>query len=588
MIDVESPALPVGLRAIHTSSSSRNVPHQTRRSEKGIYSHIWELVSYLPRAKATVDILLQHFLDELNPIYDSIHEESFRFHYEAFWNRRWGDDDLTSIDLRWLSLLFMVLAFGEILDCPQDCSPERQRECEEASIQFFWAARKTIVLAPTFAGESPDLVRAGILVSRYLVYLGRKNESWLTCSFAIRMAQGQGMHIDGESWGLPPKLLETRRRLWSTLYTFDRSISLAIGRPYTINDKHSMEMKIRNVWLDDMPQDEASTVVEYPLSQPTPSVFFMYQQKIAAIMGDIHDDCFGLSSQDTSNGTYEKVLNLDRKLNLWADSLPPYFHLKSPDRTMDQSRPYLSWQRMYIHTAYHFTRVTLHRTFVFLDSMTDRYKYSREACIDSACADLALKLASCGMRSAADRLRDAPAMHRLFNSALVLGIIVVRDPVAARTPAMLNDLTAYCEKQTADCWANEFVLAEVKVIELCISSARKSRGELPAGNDVVGSGIGKEIPGEGLNNIDGSTLRSDALPSTQVLSEDIYELDPRSERSNMSLYTLTSEGPDRADICGNWLDSWFGPNRNFPEPMDYQLWEDLVVTLEPGEGEMHG
>ena len=62
-----------------------------------------------------------------------------------------------------------MLAFAELLDCPVDASAHGQRTSEETSMQYFWAARKAIVLAPTFSGESPDLVRSGILVSRYLV-----------------------------------------------------------------------------------------------------------------------------------------------------------------------------------------------------------------------------------------------------------------------------------------------------------------------------------------------------------------------------------------------------------------------------------
>lgn len=153
MMQVESPDLPVGMNGIHASNARRGPQHQAHRSEKGPYSHIWELVGYLPRRRAIVDHLIRRFLDELNPVYDSVHEETFMNNYEAFWNRRWGDDDLTSVDLRWLSLLFVVLAFAELLDCPQDASLDTQRDREETSVHYFWASRKAIVIAPTFSGE---------------------------------------------------------------------------------------------------------------------------------------------------------------------------------------------------------------------------------------------------------------------------------------------------------------------------------------------------------------------------------------------------------------------------------------------------
>lgn len=569
-MQMESPQLPVGMSFIHTNNSRNRPKHQFHRDEKGPYAHIWELVGCLPRRKAFVDHLVKKFFDELNPVYDSVHQETFQVSYDAFWDRKWGDDDLTAVDLRWLALLFMMLAFAELLDCPSDASPETQRACEETSMQFFWASRKAIVLAPTFSGESPDLVRAGLLVSRYLMYFGRKTESWLTSSFAIRMAQAQGMHIDGESWGLPPKVLETRRRLWCSLYSIDRSVSLAIGRPYTINSKHCMEMNIRNLWIDDKTNEEAAVAEEQPLTDPTPSIYYLYHQRLSTILGDIHDECFALVPMTTSYNTYEKVLKLDRVLLSWASSLPAYFRLEEVDCSLDTSRPYLYWQRMYLHSAYHFARITLHRTYVLLESITDRFHYSRDACIFSACADLRLKL-SFRPQSMADRLKAGAAMNNLFNSALVLGIIAVRDPNSARTAAILEDLVAYCEKLRADAWVNEFALAEVKVIELCITSARKTTRE--------------------ENTTD---RRGDSFMLSHRSSNVGFPVEPSqaerllngSSRPQTGWATVDQEMNGTADInngmgpCESWLDSWFGPTRIFPEPIDYQFWEDLVGTLE--------
>ncbi|KAL6354074.1 hypothetical protein LRP88_12626 [Fusarium phalaenopsidis] len=540
LISMESPELPIGMSCMPNSSTRPN-PH-FHRDDKSPYSHIWELVGYLPRRKELVDYLVERFFTELNPVYDAVHHETFQTSYDAFWNRKWGDDDLTAVDLRWLAVLFMMLAFAELLDCSPEASPEAQRSCEETSVQFFWGSRKAIVLAPTLSGESPDLVRAGILVSRYLMFWGRKTESWLTSSFAIRMAQAQGMHVDGESWGLPPKVLETRRRLWCTLYSMDRSISLATGRPYTINSKHCMEMKIRNVWIDDNSPEDAAAAVERPIEDPTQSIYYRFTQQLATILGDIHDDFFGLAPMTASYQTYEKVMALDQILLDWAAGLPPYFRLEDADTSLDTERPFLRWQRMYLHSSYHFARITLHRTYVLLESITDRFQYSRTACISSACADLRQKL-SLRNSSMTDRLLAGAAMHNLFNSALVLGIIAVKEPHSPRTNAILEDLAAYCEKMRADTWANEFVMAEVKVIELCIYTARKTSG--------------------------GGSERSH---STQ-----------RPDVDNAACQDGDVSYTDELDVHApyeSWLDSWLGPTRTFPEPLDYQFWEDLVGTLE--------
>ncbi|KAL4955820.1 hypothetical protein BDW69DRAFT_108194 [Aspergillus filifer] len=305
-------------------------------------------------------MLTERFLTELNGVSDGVHEESFRAHYADFWDKRRAFDDLTNVDLRWLSLLFIVLAFSELLDCPQPCSIETQKDREESSLHFYWPARKCVVIAPTFSVESADIVRAGILITRYLIYLGRIPESWLTGSFAVRMAQAQGMHVDGERWGLPRKVLETRRRLCSALHYLDRTVALAVGRPYTVNDKHCEMMKIKNIWLDDLSPEEVDAAEPRPLDDPTPATYHLYQQQLASLLGTILDDCFALAPSTTLYRTYERAMELDRSLLDWAEELPSYFQLENPDCSFDIERPFLPWHRLYLHSAYHFARLTLH------------------------------------------------------------------------------------------------------------------------------------------------------------------------------------------------------------------------------------
>lgn len=136
-----------------------------------------------------------------------------------------------------------------------------------------------------------------------------------------------------------------------------------------------------------------------------------------------------MSPVTTSYIAYEKVLKLDSVLIEWASALPSYFQLEDPDFSMDHDGYFIYWQRIYLQSAYHFARITLHRTYMLLESITDRFQYSRDACISSACADLKLKL-EFRYKTMADRLKAGGAMHNLFNSALVLGIIVVRDTMS--------------------------------------------------------------------------------------------------------------------------------------------------------------
>lgn len=100
--------------------------------------------------------------------------------------------------------------------------------------------------------------------------------------------------------------------------------------------------------------------------------------------------------------------------------------------------------------------------------------------MDSATTDLQTRLSEHNI-DLAEKFQWGLGAHHLFNSALVLGIIAVKKSLAT-----VEDLEAYCEKQNADSWLNEFGIAEVKVIQLCITHARQRR--------VQGSGTSNSNP----------------------------------------------------------------------------------------------
>lgn len=157
------------------------------------------------------------------------------------------------------------------------------------------------------------------------------------------MAQAQGMHIDGEKWKLPRKTTEVRRRLYSHLITLDRMIALAIGRPYAIFEQQTLSQIPENIWVDDMPSEEASAASARPLNDPQPSLVVRLGHELAIILGHIQERCFGLSPT-----CYDDVLQLDNELVEWKGALPLYFTIEGPDLSLDASRPYLKWNRLYV------------------------------------------------------------------------------------------------------------------------------------------------------------------------------------------------------------------------------------------------
>ncbi|KAH8820238.1 fungal-specific transcription factor domain-containing protein [Xylogone sp. PMI_703] len=537
--------------------SRRSMNARPFRDEAGPFSQLWDLLGLLPRQKSTVDRLVDCFLADVNWNIDAVHPTSFKQDYVRFWERKSGFDDVTTVDLRWLALLFIILAIGAYLDCPKDCSPETQREYEESSLRFYWASRRAIVIAPSFYGESTDLVRAGILVTRYLIHSQRLSESWLTIGFATRMAIAQGFHVDGNRWHIPRRATEIRRRLWCQLYTLDRMIALAIGRPYGISDAQSLIEEPENIWIDDMTNEEALSAQPLPLSDPTPSVMSALTYRLSRVIGQIQERCFGIQS-----ASYRDVLELDEKLVAWKDALPSYFAVEDPDLVMDESRPFLKWQRLYLHTSFHFARITLHRPYLLRSSITNRYHFSRDVCLSSACADLKTRLSHQSSDSAGHYTWCLGA-HQLFNSAIILGILAIREPRSTQTMAIIDDLEAYCEKQNTEMWMNEFGYAEIKVVQMCIAKL-KQKSKHPSSQTLD----------EQMQSQARLTGHNTPLIGPHLLMRD------EAMYNNTSANNLDVLSPSTLEtvISTLWQDQPFPGS--FPGPTDLQTWQEMINSID--------
>jgi hypothetical protein len=114
--------------------------------------------------------------------------------YRSFWNQMTNLTSRPKIDLRELSLIFIVLSFGVLLNYQpfqyqetlstisqfaMQASEKDQisqvlrsvqgrglglRDREEASLTWSWAARRALSESSRFYGESLDTVRTGVMV----------------------------------------------------------------------------------------------------------------------------------------------------------------------------------------------------------------------------------------------------------------------------------------------------------------------------------------------------------------------------------------------------------------------------------------
>ena len=254
------------------------------------------------------------------------------------------------------------------------------------------------------------------------------------------------------------------------------------------------------------------------------------------------------------------VIEMDNKLVAWKEQLPPYFAVEDPELSLDESHTFLPWHRLYLHSTFHFARITLHRPYLLRESITNRFSFSHEACISSASSDLKIRLQSLSYGTS-ENMRWTLGTHNMFNSAFILGIIAVRRPIAPQTAAILNDLEEYCERLRKDVWLNEFGLAEVKVVELCII---RTTG-LAQATDQPGDQAPMSPP-EVLPDFMEQERERNPMISTVMNIESIA--------TGASPSHPPASSPDMM-----WPAVWEDQNFAFPQAADLETWEQMISEI---------
>ncbi|CZT23924.1 related to ZFR1 regulator of fumonisin biosynthesis [Ramularia collo-cygni] len=127
----------------------------------------------------------------------------------------------------WVALFYAVLACGTLMDN----SPKSSMEESEGG-KFMDICMKSI---NTWSDEmTVDHVRTTLLVSVYFAEMNMQTPGWIWLGTSVRVAQDVGLHMDQSSY--PPMEMEMRRRVWWSVYSWDRIFSLEIGRPLLIDD----------------------------------------------------------------------------------------------------------------------------------------------------------------------------------------------------------------------------------------------------------------------------------------------------------------------------------------------------------------
>jgi hypothetical protein len=233
---------------------------------------------------------------------------------------------------------------------------------------------------------------------------------------ATIVAQGSGMHRSVEQSQLSRSDKRLWKRIWWTLFTRDRSVAVALGRPTNINlDDSDVEMLTE----DDFIEDEVDRPSPYP-PDPVHVQFFLQYVKLCEIMGLVLSQQYSVASKGRQRNAID-LTHSDMALADWLQNCPKIVYWEVPRHHL--------WSAL-LHSNYYTTLCLLHRAHMppgGSKSMAEESPYpSRNIAFQAA----AMITSIVENLAAHNELRYCPAfiVYSLF-SALIMHVYQMRSPV---------------------------------------------------------------------------------------------------------------------------------------------------------------
>jgi hypothetical protein len=164
---------------------------------------------------------------------------------------------------------------------------------------------------------------------------------------AIVVAQGSGMHRSVEGSQLTRSDKRLWKRIWWTLYSRDRSVAVALGRPVAIDPEDS---DVEMVSEDDFIDDETEHGAEFP-PDPVHVAFFINYVKLSEIMGLVLAQQYSVASKHRRANAID-LTHSDMALADWLQHCPV-------EVQWDRTRHHF-WAAL-LHSNYYTTLCLLHR-----------------------------------------------------------------------------------------------------------------------------------------------------------------------------------------------------------------------------------
>jgi Fungal specific transcription factor domain len=371
-------------------------------------------------SKGTTDVLIARFFDVYNqdPSFQIIHGPTYQKQYDQHW-RAPQDSDIVWLGLTYSMMMVALVSYHKNGDEPL----EYRGRTEQMYRDYKRLTAQSLMLIDFTKG-------APYVLELYLIYLladlNRSRDLDINIiigiSILVRHTMRMGIHRDSKYFpDLSPFQGEMRRRIWAMVKQADLKVSSQYGLPPMIQTRMTNTEMMRNLYDDELDEKMKELPESRSLSEQTPISFLIYKTHLTDVAYEIVDE-----TQKLGVPSYEKTMELDRKLRKVRDEIPPQFKFRPYDESLRDS-PDIILKRYHLEISFLKYLLLIHRKF----SICTRYPYS----------------ARTGLESAMDILKHQQSLHneqrsgrRLGESKMLVGTLTTHDYLLA---AMIVCMSLY-------------------------------------------------------------------------------------------------------------------------------------------------
>ncbi|KAF5211171.1 Fungal specific transcription factor domain family protein [Clavispora lusitaniae] len=286
---------------------------------------------------------------------------------------------------KFLPFMYSILACGSLFSrqCYNDL-PSNET-LEDDGFKYFLEARKLIDI--TNVGDIPS-IQTIVMMIIYLQCSARLSTCYSYIGIALRSALKEGLHrnlsiFQSSKRKLDPIEVDTRKRLFFTIYKMDIYINSLLGLPRSISeDEFDQEFPVE---LDDEYITREAYLFDKQEGRLSSAGCANHHTKLTIILSEIMKELYPIKAKPKnsadaklSGGIHDKVTELEFKLKKWLENLPA--ELKPTDPNDSESGKQIpdrfKLANYYLHLSFLNCQISLYRPFIHYISNGYQSTYS--------------------------------------------------------------------------------------------------------------------------------------------------------------------------------------------------------------------